>query len=65
MRLYVAEMTAAIRVSLTDRTNFALLFGGMVLNNGFVLLMWFMFFAGFRRVRGWQLADMADRRAHV
>jgi ABC-2 type transport system permease protein len=59
MRLYVAEMTAAIRVSLTDRTNFALLFGGMVLNNGFVLLMWFMFFAGFRRVRGWQLADMA------
>ena len=59
MRLYVAEMTAAIRVSLTDRTNFALLFGGMVLNNGFVLLMWFMFFAGFRSVRGWQLADMA------
>ena len=31
----------------------------MVLNNGFVLLMWFMFFAGFRSVRGWQLADMA------
>jgi ABC-2 type transport system permease protein len=59
MRLYVAEMTAAIRVSLADRTNFTLLFGGMVLNNGFVLLMWFMFFAGFRSVRGWQLADMA------
>jgi ABC-2 type transport system permease protein len=59
MRLYVAEMTAAIRVSLADRTNFSLLFGGMVLNNGFVLLMWFMFFAGFRSVRGWQLADMA------
>jgi ABC-2 type transport system permease protein len=52
-------MTAAIRVSLADRTNFSLLFGGMVLNNGFVLLMWFMFFAGFRSVRGWQLADMA------
>jgi ABC-2 type transport system permease protein len=59
MRLYVAEMTAAIRVSLADRTNFTLLLGGMVLNNGFVLLMWFMFFAGFRSVRGWQLADMA------
>lgn len=59
MRLYVAEMTAAIRVSLADRANFMLLSGGMVLNNGFVLLMWFMFFAGFRSVRGWQLADMA------
>ena len=59
MRLYVAETTAAIRVSLADRTNFSLLFGGMVLNNGFVLLMWFMFFASFRSVRGWQLADMA------
>ena len=59
MRLYVAEMTAAIRVSLADRTNFGLLFGGMVLNNGFVLLMWFMFFAGFRSVRGWRLEDMA------
>ncbi len=59
MRLYVAEVAAAIRVSLADRTNFTLLLGGMVLNNGFVLLMWFMFFAGFRSVRGWQLADMA------
>jgi ABC-2 type transport system permease protein len=59
MRLYVAETTAAIRVSLADRTNFSLLFGGMVLNNGFVLLMWFLFFAGFRSVRGWRLADMA------
>ncbi|MGA3400747.1 MAG: ABC-2 family transporter protein [Acetobacteraceae bacterium] len=59
MRLYVAEMTAAIRVSVADRTNFTLLLGGMVLNNGFVLLMWFLFFAGFRSVRGWQLADMA------
>ncbi len=59
MRLYIAEAAAAIRVSLADRTNFTLLFGGMVLNNGFVLLMWFLFFAGFRSVRGWQLADMA------
>jgi len=59
MRSYVAEMSAAIRVSFADRTNFTLQFGGMVLNNGFVLLMWFMFFAGFRAVRGWQLSDMA------
>ena len=59
MRLYIAEMLAAIRVSLADRTNFMLLFGGMVLNNGFVLLMWFLFFAGFRSVRGWRVEDMA------
>lgn len=59
MRIYVAEMTAAIRVSFADRTNFILQFGGMILNNGFVLLMWFMFFAGFRAVRGWRLGDMA------
>jgi ABC-2 type transport system permease protein len=59
MRLYVAEMTTAIRVSFADRTNFSLLLGSMVVNNGFVLLMWFMFFSGFRSVRGWQLADMA------
>jgi hypothetical protein len=45
MRLYIAEITTAIRVSFADRTNFSLLLGGMVLNNGFVLLMWFMFFA--------------------
>ncbi len=59
MRIYIAEMTAAIRVSFADRTNFTLQLGGMVVNNGFVLLMWFMFFAGFRTVRGWQLSDMA------
>jgi len=59
MRLYLAEIGAAIRVSLADRTNFAVLALGMVLNNGFVLLMWFMFFAGFRSVHGWQRADMA------
>jgi ABC-2 type transport system permease protein len=61
MRLYIAQVTASVRVSFADRTNFMLQFGGMVLNNGFVLLMWFMFFAGFRSVRGWQLADMATQ----
>jgi ABC-2 type transport system permease protein len=59
MPIYVAEITAAIRVSFADRTNFTLQCGGMVLNNGFVLLMWFMFFAGFRTVHGWHLTDMA------
>jgi len=59
MRLYLAEIGAAIRVSVADRTNFTLMAGGMVLNNGFVLLMWWMFFAGFHRVNGWQLPDMA------
>ena len=59
MLLYIAEIVAAIRISLADRTNFTVLFSGMVLNNGFVLLMWFMFFAGFRSVHGWQRADMA------
>jgi ABC-2 type transport system permease protein len=59
VRSYIAEMNAAIRVSLADRTDFALQSGGMVLNNLFVLLMWFMFFAGFRTVRGWRLSDMA------
>jgi len=31
----------------------------MVVNNGFMLVLWFMFFAGFRSVGGWALADMA------
>jgi ABC-2 type transport system permease protein len=30
----------------------------MCVNNGFVLLMWFLFFAGFRSVGGWRLADV-------
>lgn len=56
---YAALIGAAIRTSLADRTNFLLQAGGMVVNNGFFLLLWFMFFAGFRQVGGWGLRDLA------
>ncbi len=59
LSLYLLQVGAAIRLSFADRTNFWLQLGGMGLNNGFILLMWFMFFAGFRSVGGWQLADVA------
>jgi hypothetical protein len=57
--LYLLQVGAAIRLSFSDRANFWLQLGGMGLNNGFVLLMWFLFFAGFRSVGGWRLADVA------
>ncbi|HEY1926145.1 MAG TPA: ABC-2 family transporter protein [Caulobacteraceae bacterium] len=50
---------AAVRSALADRTAFWLQAGGMVVNNGFWLLLWFLFFTGFREVGGWRLADMA------
>jgi ABC-2 type transport system permease protein len=56
---YAALIAAAIRTSLADRTNFLLQAGGMLVNNGFFLLLWFMFFAGFRSVGGWELKDVA------
>jgi ABC-2 type transport system permease protein len=56
---YAALIAAAIRTSLSDRTNFVLQVLGMVINNGFFLLLWFMFFAGFKSVGGWELADLA------
>jgi ABC-2 type transport system permease protein len=56
---YATEVAAAIRVSAADRGNFLLQAAGMVVNNGFVLAMWFLFFAGFRSVGGWRLADVA------
>jgi ABC-2 family transporter protein len=31
----------------------------MAANNGFFFLLWVLFFAGFRRVGGWQLADVS------
>ena len=37
---YAALAGAAIRTSLADRTNFALQAAGMVLNNGFMLVLW-------------------------
>ncbi|MBV9419550.1 MAG: ABC-2 family transporter protein, partial [Alphaproteobacteria bacterium] len=56
---YGANMTAAIRTSLMDRTNFILNSFGMVLNDIFFLLLWYMFFAGFKQVGGWGLHNVA------
>jgi ABC-2 type transport system permease protein len=56
---YAHGAAAAVRASFADRTNFLLQSLSMVVNNGFMLVLWFMFFAGFRSVGGWALADMA------
>lgn len=56
---YGANAWAAIRTSLRDRTNFVLQSAGMALNDVFFLLLWYMFFAGFKQVGGWGLADVA------
>jgi ABC-2 type transport system permease protein len=56
---YIANAAIAIRTSLMDRTNFILQAGGMVVNDIFFLLLWYMFFAGFRQVGGWGLHDVA------
>ena len=56
---YAHGAAAAVRASFADRTNFILQSLSMVVNNGFMLALWFMFFAGFRSVGGWKLADMA------
>jgi ABC-2 type transport system permease protein len=56
---YAANVAAAIRTSLMDRTNFILQSLGMVVNDVFFLALWYMFFAGFRRVGGWGLHDVA------
>ena len=56
---YAAQSLAAVRTSFADRTNFALQVAGMAINNGFWLVLWFLFFAGFREVGGWRLGDVA------
>lgn len=56
---YGANTGAAIRTSLRDRTNFALQAAGMAVNDIFFLLLWYMFFAGFKQVGGWGLRDVA------
>ena len=56
---YAANIVIAIRTSLMDRTNFILNSAGMVLNDFFFLILWYMFFAGFRQVGGWGLPDVA------
>ncbi|HWA61915.1 MAG TPA: ABC-2 family transporter protein [Caulobacteraceae bacterium] len=55
---YAAQTGAAIRTAFADRGNFALQSAGMIVNDGFVLALWFMFFAGFRSVGGWKLPDV-------
>ena len=56
---HAANIAAAIRTSLMDRTNFALNALGMLVNDIFFLTLWYMFFAGFKQVGGWGLHDVA------
>src|ERR1700727_1183520 len=56
---YPAQSLAAVRASFAARTNFLLQAAGMAVNNGFWLVLWFLFFAGFRQVGGWRLGDVA------
>jgi len=56
---YAAQSMAAVRASFADRTNFTLQVLAMAVNNGFWLLLWFLFFAGFKQVGGWRLGDVA------
>jgi ABC-2 type transport system permease protein len=58
-RLYARTARAAMAGAAADPANLALQILGMAVNNGFMLVLWFMFFAGFRSVGGWRLADMA------
>jgi ABC-2 type transport system permease protein len=57
--LYLRTAVAAAASSAGDRVNLVLQVVGMVVNNGFMLVLWFLFFAGFHAVGGWRLADMA------
>lgn len=59
LALYAAQVGAAVRMSFADRGNFALQMGGMIVNNLVFLILWVLFFAGFRSVGGWGLADVA------
>lgn len=59
LRLYAAQSAAAIRTSFSDRGNFAIQVGGMIVNDIFFLTLWVLFFAGFRSIGGWTLSDMA------
>jgi ABC-2 type transport system permease protein len=59
LSVYVANIGLAIRTSFSDRTNFVLQSLGMIVNDGFFLVLWFLFFAGFRQVGGWGRTDVA------
>jgi ABC-2 type transport system permease protein len=56
---YLAEAGASVRVAFADRRNFLIQVAGMAVNNGFMLAMWFLFFAGFKEIGGWRMADVA------
>ena len=57
--LYVLQWRAAVRIAFADRVNFALQASGMLINNIVMLSLWWLFFAGFKRIGDWQQADMA------
>lgn len=59
LSLYAAEASASVRMSFADKGNFALQVGGMILNDVVFLSLWALFFAGFRSVGGWGMADVA------
>jgi ABC-2 type transport system permease protein len=59
LAVYATNIGLAIRTSFSDRANFLLQSAGMAVNDGFFLVLWFMFFAGFRQVGGWGRADVA------
>jgi ABC-2 type transport system permease protein len=59
LALYAAEASASVRMSFADKANFALQAGGMILNDVVFLTLWVLFFAGFRSVGGWGMADVA------
>ncbi|MET0293796.1 MAG: ABC-2 family transporter protein, partial [Phenylobacterium sp.] len=59
IRLYLSQVRAAMRTAFADRASFALQLGGMAVNNAFMMALWVLFFAGFRQVGGWTLADTA------
>ena len=58
-RATMQQSGASVRSALADRSAFWLQAGGMVVNNGFWLVMWFLFFSSFRQVGGWGITDVA------
>lgn len=59
LRLYATQVMLANRMALADRVNFGLQAGGMFINNAFMIVLWGLFFAGFKSVGGWRQADFA------